>query len=365
MEKILGAPGRYIQGPNALAHLGKYVAPLGKKATVVISAHGLKRVGDAIKAGMADAKVDCEFFEFGGECSMNEINRIKASATAHGSDVIIAVGGGKIIDAAKAAGYYLDNTPVGICPTIASTDAPCSALTVVYTDDGVFDSYLFLTSNPTFVLVDSAVVAKAPSRLLVSGMGDALATYLEAKTCVNKNADNFLAGKSTMSALTLAKLCFDTLIEDGLKAKISLDAGGALTPAVEHVIEANTLLSGIGFESCGLACCHALHNGLTACEETHSYYHGEKVSFGVMVTMVLENYSTEEMTKIIRFQKSVGLPTTLAEIGITDPQESKLREVAELACAEGDTMANMVVPVTPEDVYNAIIAADRLGREIN
>jgi len=364
MEKVLGAPGRYIQGPNALAHLGKYVAPLGKKATVVISQHGIDRVGEAIKAGMADAKVDFEWFLFGGECSMNEINRIKASAEKFGSDVIIAVGGGKIIDAAKAAGYYMDNTPVGICPTIASTDAPCSALTVVYTDEGVFESYLFLTSNPTFVLVDSAVVAQAPSRLLVSGMGDALATYLEAKTCVNKNADNFLAGKSTMSALTLARLCFETLIAEGLKAKLSLDAGGALTPAVEKVIEANTLLSGIGFESCGLAAAHATHNGLTACEETHSYYHGEKVSFGVMVSMVLENYPREEMEEIIRFQKSVGLPVTLAEIGITNPTEAKLREVAKLACAEGDTMGNMVVPVTAEDVYCAILAADQLGRDL-
>jgi glycerol dehydrogenase len=363
MEKILGAPGRYIQGPGALEHLGKYVAPLGKKATVVISQNGIDRVGEAIKAGMKDASVDFEFFVFGGECSMNEINRIKASAEAFGSGVILAVGGGKIIDAAKAAGYYMDNAPVGICPTIAATDAPCSALTVVYTDDGVFESYLFLTSNPTFVLVDTAVVAKAPSRLLVSGMGDALATYLEAKTCINKNADNFLAGKSTMSALTLAKLCFDTLLSDGLKAKLSLDADGALTPAVEKVVEANTLLSGIGFESCGLAAAHAVHNGLTACEETHSYYHGEKVSFGVVVNMILENYPTEEFREILAFQKSVGLPVTLAEIGITNPTEEKLREVAAIACAEGDTMGNMVVPVTVEDVYNAILAADKLGKE--
>ncbi|MCL2780706.1 MAG: glycerol dehydrogenase [Actinomycetia bacterium] len=364
MEKILGAPGRYIQGPGALAHLGKYVAPLGKKATAVISQTGKARVGDAIASGMKDAGVEFEFFEFGGECSMNEINRIMASAKAFGSDVILAVGGGKIIDAAKGAAYYMDNAPVGICPTIASTDAPCSALTVVYTDDGVFESYLFLTTNPTFVLVDTAVVAQAPSRLLVSGMGDALATFLEAKTCVAKNADNFLGGKSTMSALTLAELCFRTLISDGLKAKLALDAGGALTPAVEKVVEANTLLSGIGFESCGLAAAHAIHNGFTAAEETHSYYHGEKVSFGVVVNMVLENYPTDELEEIIRFQKSVGLPVTLAEIGITEPDEGKLRAIAALANAEGDTLGNMVVPVTDEDVYNAILAADKLGQSI-
>jgi len=362
-EKILAAPGRYIQGPGALEHLGKYVAPLGKKATVVISKNNIGRVGDAIKDGLDGADIPFEFFEFGGVCSANEINRIQASAKAFGSDIILAVGGGKIIDAGKAAGFYM-NIPVGVCPTIAGTDAPCSALTVVYTDEDVFESYLFLRSNPTFVLVDTAVVAKAPSRLLVSGMGDALATYLEAKTCVAKNADNFVGGKSTASALVLAKLCFDTLIADGLKAKLALDAGGALTPAVDRVIEANTLLSGIGFESCGLACAHAVHNGFTAIQETHSRYHGEKVSFGVMVQMVLEDYPTEELERIVRFQHSVGLPTTLAELGISDPDEKRLREVAAIACADGDTMANMVVPVTAEDVYNAILAADKLGASI-
>ena len=364
MEKILAAPGRYIQGPGALAHLGKYVAPLGQKATVVLTEHGKQRVGTAIETGLKEAGVAFEWFTFGGECSMNEINRIKASAEAFGSQIILAVGGGKIIDAVKAACYYM-NIPAGICPTIASTDAPCSALTVVYTDDSVFESYLFLRQNPTFVLVDTEVVAKAPSRLLVSGMGDALATYIEAKSCVVKGADNFVGGKSTMSALALAELCFRTLLSDGLKAKLALDAGGALTPSVEKVVEANTLLSGIGFESCGLAAAHAIHNGLTACEETHDRYHGEKVSFGTLVELVLENYSMPEITEIIRFCKSVGLPVTLAELGIKKPEPAKLREVAKLACAEGDTMGNLSVAVTEDDVYNAILAADMLGQSIN
>lgn len=94
--------------------------------------------------------------------------------------MVIGVGGGKILIQQKAVAYYV-NSPVIVCPTIAATDAPCSALTVVYTDDGVFEEYLWLPANPNLVLVDTDIIAKAPARLLVSGMGDALATYFEAK----------------------------------------------------------------------------------------------------------------------------------------------------------------------------------------
>ena len=62
---------------------------------------------------------------------------------------------------------------------------------------------------------------------------------------------------------------------EGVKAKLALEAG-ACTPAVEKVIEANTLLSGIGFESGGLAGAHAIHNGFTVLDECHHMYHGEK-----------------------------------------------------------------------------------------
>ena len=139
-----------------------------------------------------------------------------------------------------------------ICPTIASTDAPCSALSVIYTDAGVFEEYLFLPANPNMVLMDTEIIAKSPVRLTVSGMGDALATYFEARACKTSGAMTCAGGKVTGAAMALAKLCFDTLMDEGVKAKLALEAG-ACTEAVEKVIEANTLLSGIGFESGGLA----------------------------------------------------------------------------------------------------------------
>ena len=297
---------------------------------------------------------------FNGECCKTEINRIMDACKKAGCDVIIGIGGGKIHDTAKAAAHYL-GLPVVIVPTIASTDAPCSALSVIYTEDGVFEEYLFLPASPNMVLVDTDIVSKAPARLLISGMGDALATYFEARACLQSDASNCVGGKATMAAMALAELCYDTLMSDGVNAMLAVKEK-VCTKAVENIIEANTYLSGIGFESGGLAGAHAIHNGLTVIEETHSLYHGEKVAFGTLVQLVLENAPDEEISEVIGFCTEVGLPVTLAELGIKEVNPDQIMEVAKLAAADNDTLGNMPFKVTPEDVYAAIMGADALGR---
>lgn len=274
--------------------------------------------------------------------------------------MVIGIGGGKILDTAKAVAYE-QSVPVLICPTIASTDAPCSALSVIYTDDGVFEEYLFLPANPNMVLMDTDIIAKSPVRLTIAGMGDALATYFEARACQTSGATSCAGGKVTSAAMALARLCFDTLMEEGIKAKLALEAG-ACTPSVEKIIEANTLLSGIGFESGGLAGAHAIHNGFTALEECHHMYHGEKVAFGTITQLVLENVSSDELEEIIDWCIELGLPVTLKELGISEVTDEKLMTVAKAACAENDTLHNMPFEVTPETVCAAIKAADAYGR---
>ncbi|MGI6008103.1 MAG: glycerol dehydrogenase [Ruminococcus sp.] len=360
MAQVIASPSRYIQGRGVIQNLCGYASNYGKKMCILTSASGRKRVEDQIVSGQKDTGVEIQFETFNGECCMTEINRIKDILKSSGCDMIAGVGGGKIHDTAKAAGYYT-GIPVIIVPTIASTDAPCSALSVIYTDEGVFERYLFLPSSPNIVLVDTEIVSKAPARLLVSGMGDALATYFEARACRQSDADNCVGGKCTQAAMALAELCYDTLMEYGLNAAIAADEK-VCTKAVENIIEANTYLSGIGFESGGLAGAHAIHNGLTAIEATHKMYHGEKVAFGTLVQLVLENADSEEIEEVIEFCQAVGLPTTLEELGIKEIKPEEIMEVAKLAAADGDTLSNMPFAVTPDDVYAAILAADAIGR---
>ena len=360
MANILISPSKYVQGAGEMKKLGDYAQAYGKKALVLITESGYKRIGATVDGSFQNTETEPVYEYFNKECSKTEINRLVEIMNERGCDVVIGIGGGKILDTAKAVAYYKE-VPVLICPTIASTDAPCSALSVIYTDAGVFEEYLFLRANPNMVLMDTEIIAKSPVRLTIAGMGDALATYFEARACQASGAATCAGGKVTSAAIALAKLCFDTLMEEGVKAKLALEAG-ACTPAVEKIIEANTLLSGIGFESGGLAGAHAIHNGFTVLKECHHMNHGEKVAFGTITQLVLENIPAEELEDIIDWCIELGLPVTLKELGITEVTDEKIMAVAKAACAENDTLHNLPFEVTPETVCAAIKAADAYGK---
>lgn len=361
MANIIASPTRYIQGKGELCNIRHHVEMLGKKMFILTTDSGRKRIEPAVSESIAGSDCTVAYEAFHGECCQSEIDRVVSHFRQSGCDLIVGVGGGKTHDTAKAAAHYA-GCPVVIVPTIASTDAPCSALSVIYTDDGVFERYLFLPASPNIVLVDTEIVSKAPARLLISGMGDALATYFEARACQRSNATNCVGGKTTLAAMALARLCYDTLMADGRKAAVAAKAG-ACTKALENIVEANTYLSGIGFESGGLAGAHAVHNGFTAIAETHQFYHGEKVAFGTLVQLVLEDEANTQIQEVVRFCTDVGLPTTLADLGITQIRPEQIRAVAELACAPEDTLGNMPFAVTPDAVYDAILGADAIGRK--
>jgi len=363
MSRMLLAPGRYIQGVGAMNEIGSHAANLGSMALLTGGKRALSFCGQAIQASLQKNEIGCHQEAFMGECSDNEINRLVEVAKANGADHVICAGGGKVIDTGKAVAHEM-KVPVIVVPTIAATDAPCSALSVIYTDDGVFARYLVLPRNPDCVLVDTAVVAQAPVNYLVSGMGDALATFWEADTCAKSCKPNALNGAAppTLSAIALARLCYDTLLEYGFQAKLAVERK-AVTPAVEAIVEANTLLSGLGFESGGLAGSHSVHNGLTVLESSHGKLHGEKVAFGVLTQLVLEGRSSEDLDEVLNFCLDIGLPVCLEDLGVHNPTREEIRQVAEATTAEGETIHSTWFPVTADMVESAIWTADALGQE--
>ena len=361
MDKIIQSPGKYIQGRGVTERIGSYVSDLANKWLVISDAFVLGLVGDSLRKSFEDAKSDFAIEPFNGECCQTEIKRLVARLEEEGCQGIVGIGGGKTHDTAKAVAYYA-KVPVAIVPTIASTDAPCSALSVIYTEKGEFESYLVLPSNPNLVLVDTKIVAEAPVRLLAAGVGDAAATYFEARACYRSRATNMAGGESTEAAFALAKLCYETLLDEGEKAIYAVERK-VTTEAVERIIEANTYLSGVGFESGGLAAAHAIHNGLTMIDDTHHYYHGEKVAFGTLVQLILENAPREELNTYCKLCSQMKLPFTLAHLGIIENIESKAMIVAKAATQDGETIHNMPFKVTAELVYSAILAADQYGRK--
>jgi glycerol dehydrogenase len=362
MLSVFCSPSRYTQGSNATTALGREMRGLGLlgPALIVAGRAASRLLSSTWETAFREAGIAHAVHPFGGECSLAEIERVKSAARQHKAQVIVGAGGGKVLDTARAAAADLD-LPVVNCPTVASSDAPCSALSVIYTDEGIFHQYRFYRKNPDLVLVDTRVIAQGPPRLLVAGMGDALATWFEAKTCVAGCVKNMRGGASTRSALALADLCYRTLLEDGANALRAVQAR-VVTPALERLVEANTLLSGLGFESSGLAAAHAVHNGLTAAPATHAYFHGEKVAYGLLVQLVLEGQPRSVVEEVLHFATEVGLPVTLAEIGLTELPVEMLQQVAARATAEGETIHNEPFEVRPDMVADAIRAADATGR---
>ena len=360
---VFCSPSRYTQGKNATAALGAEMTGLGLvgPALVVASRSPIRLLSAIWQRTFNDAGIQYQVMEFGGECSQAEVDRIAEAVRRHGSRVIVGAGGGKVLDAARAAAADLD-LPIVNCPTVASSDSPCSALSVMYSADGVVQGARFHRRNAELVLVDTQAIAQSPPRLLVAGMGDALATWFEAKTCADAGATNLRGGLSSQSALALAELCYRTLLADGVDALRAVRAQ-VVTPALERVVEANTLLSGVGFESSGLAAAHAVHNGLTTVAATHDYLHGEKVAFGLVTQLVLEGQPRDVVDPVLGFAREVGLPITLAEIGLAEVSAEDLTAIATRATAVGDSMHNEPFDVSPAMVADAVMAADAVGRD--
>jgi glycerol dehydrogenase len=339
--------------------VAKHIGHLGSKFFFIGGPTALSIIKERVAASLDERSLTYHFETFSGECTRSRAAGLSDKAKKFGAEVIVGVGGGRAIDTAKAVSHEL-NSMLVIIPTVASNDAPCSALCVQYNENHMFDRFLVLRRNPDVVLVDSKIIAEAPARYFVAGMGDALATWFEAWTCTKSSAKNLPGGMATSAALNLARLCYETLIEYGISAKLAVGQK-AVTPAVDRVIEANVLLSGLGFESGGLAAAHGIHEGIHALEGAEKALHGELVAFGTIVQLVMENYPKEEVDKVIGFCNAVGLPVTLKQLGVSDISQENLTKAAKIACREGLTTHNSYFPVNAELVLDAIVGANALG----
>ncbi|SHO53228.1 glycerol dehydrogenase [Anaerocolumna xylanovorans] len=370
MRKAFICPTKYVQGEDELLNLGYFVKSFGKSALLIAHSDDVARVREKLDA--TSEKFQITFIESGfkGECSREEVARLQQVAKENGCACTIGLGGGKAIDTAKCVAM---GEALIICPTIAATDAPTSHSAVLYTPDGVFDDYAYFKQSPSVILIDTTIIANAPTRFLVSGMGDALSTYFEARATKDSyskvNAGlpcGFREGlceeaKGTNTAIALAELCYKTLLKEGEKAKFACDCN-MVTPALENIIEANILLSGLGFESGGLAAAHAIHDGLTMLPGTHKYFHGEKVAFGTIAQLVLENAPEEELYEVLDFCVRIGLPVCLADIGVDSVSREELMKVAQKACEPEESIYSMPFPVSTETVAAAIATADAIGK---
>ncbi|GEO69375.1 glycerol dehydrogenase [Levilactobacillus acidifarinae] len=363
MTTAFASPSTYVQGDQLLDRAAPYITPFGDHGLLLADDIVWQLIGQKFYDNLTAAHLTIEHVHFNGESSPEEIERIKTIGQQTDAKFVIALGGGKTNDTTKAVGDAL-GIPVVIVPTLASNDSPCTRLSVLYSENGEFLKYLFYDKNPDLVLVDSAVIAGAPVRFLIDGIADALSTNVESRSVSWARETTLLPlnTQQTEAGIALAEKCEELLFKYTDQA-VAAASDHVVTPALEHIIEANILLSGVGAESSGLAAAHSFQNGLTALSgDVHKLSHGQKVAFGTLVNLVLEGASDARFRKYLDFEVALGLPTTFADLHLGDATDADLLKVAELATQEGETIHNMGFPVDARTLLAAMKGADALSR---
>lgn len=357
------SPERYIQGPGEFQNLKFYTDKFGKNILAFIDGFLYKDYEEKLNRIYEGQEYAVHAIAFAGEVTEELINQKAEEFGENKPDVVLGIGGGKTIDVAKAVGSKLAR-PFLVIPTIAATDAPTSSLSVIYRADGSHAGEYFYDHSPSILIVDSEIIAQAPVRFLVSGMGDALATLLEAEETRKSNTPNLVyhkAGgfKQTLAGQAIARECYESLMRYGRLAKIACEQN-VVTDALENIIETNILLSGLGFENNDTAGAHSINDGLTAVENSEKTMHGEKVAFGCIVQLVVESAPTEKLEEVLSFCVEVGLPVCLEDLYV-DNSDENIRKIAETSMHSN--WKNMPFDVSAEMVYGAIKTADVLGKE--
>lgn len=359
MHRTFGAPRRYVQGPGVLEKLAELLPASASRPLVVADAMVMSLLKEELTRGLGPLAAATRFAAFGGECTADEISRIAQSAGE--SDIIIGVGGGKAIDTAKGVSLVLGKTIV-IVPTVASNDSPTSRLAVLYSAEHVLAEVRLMPNNPDLVLVDTAIIARAPERFFVAGIGDALSKKFEAAQCFAAGGDNFFKARPPFLATTLGDACYESI---RLYASEALQALRLQTPneAFERVVEATILMSGLAFESGGLSIAHAILRGFSTIPELNGSLHGEQVAFGLLVQWVMERRTTAEFDELLGFYSAIGLPRSLARLGYQGDSEKIAGKVASHTCSAAPYVRNMNVMVDAEGLKGALLRADQMGRQ--
>lgn len=362
--RIITFPAKYVIGRGVLSGLAEHVSYLGpRKVLIVGSRSALQATEAVILKSLREHRIEAVGGEFKGNSTTGEIDRLRRLARETGADTVIGVGGGRAIDTAKAVAFA-HQLPVVVIPTVTATDAPTSRCSIVYNDRGEFETYLVYPKNSDVVIIDSQVVASSPVKYLVAGMGGALGLYLEAKSSWQGGAKNYLGGLPPWSAMGIARDTFENLLQHGKQAKLAVERK-AVTPAVEIIIEAITLLGGITFETCSMSVAHSIYHGYRGAMPPpflDRHLTGTIAAFGAIVHQVIENYPLPEIHRLIEFNRSIGLPTCLADLELAATDTETITRISKIACTTG-TARNIWFPIEPKMIFDAMVAADAISRD--
>ena len=348
---VFGAPRRYVQGPNALASIGKELSALGTSAVLIADKRVMELCSEIVRASAAAEGVALTFLPFAGEITYAEIERLCHAIGAQRPDIVISAGGGKTIDTGKIVARDIGAAFVSV-PTVASNDSPTSHIAVIYDADHKLVGVEEAKANPDLVLVDTQIIIEAPLHLLSAGVGDALVKIFEVEQCVAAKGNNVFGARSPLTALALARACYQT-VRESLEGAYAAHARGTPDADFEALVEACVLMSGLAFESGGLSVSHGMTRGLSAIPTIASALHGHQVAYGLLVQLELEERDPDFMDDIRSFFRAANLPLKLADLGADPAANSTITTISELSAAAAH-MKKFDREITAESIAQAI-----------
>ncbi|MBT9315012.1 iron-containing alcohol dehydrogenase family protein [Leptothoe spongobia] len=353
LSTLMVAPAQVVRGSGILSQCGSLISKLGQRPLVIGGDRTLQTVSSVLDDMLADLNVVKASYQM--DCCEPALAQLRGDVEAHGADLIIGVGGGKALDTAK---LVADQTqlPVVTVPTSAATCAAWTALSNVYSERGAFRYDVGLPTCPELLLLDYELVGTAPKRTLVAGIGDAIAKWYEASVSSGHSNQTLIIG-----AVQQARVLRDILFQKSVAA-LENPGGDEWRDVVDASVLMAGVIGGMGGAQCRTVAAHAIHNGLTQIPASHRMLHGEKVAYGILVQLRLEemelsnSLAATARQQLLQFYTQIGLPMTLSDLGLGEMSLTDLRQAAEFACQPKSDIHHLPFEVSPQQVMAAMVS---------
>jgi glycerol dehydrogenase-like iron-containing ADH family enzyme len=350
---LMVAPAVVMRGRQAIESAIESIVKLGQRPLMIGGEQSLSL--SQLQVLNTRSELTIERVQYSPDCCESSLDRLDRAVSAHQADLIIGIGGGKCLDTAKLLAHRCQ-LPVVTIPTTAATCAAWTALSNIYSETGAFLYDVSLPKCPDLLILDYSIIATAPQRMLVAGIGDAIAKWYEASVSSGQSSQTLL-----IAAVQQARILRDILFQKSIGA-LEHPGGEDWQEVVDATILLAGVIGGLGGAQCRTVAAHAVHNGLTHLPGSHHALHGEKVAYGILVQLRLEEMlqgnrlAAVARQQLLDFYTAIGLPKTLADLGLSEITLAQLHHAADLACQPDSDLHRLPFAVVPEQLVAAMLS---------
>ena len=353
------SPARVLRGAGAWQQALPAIAGLVQRPLLLGRSQATSELRGQLAADLSAAGLAPALAELRHDCCEQDLARLLHLAQQQDSqqrwDGVLAAGGGKVLDAGKLLAQRL-GLPCITVPTSAATCAGWTALANLYSPQGAFQADVALERCPDLLVFDHGLVRQAPARTLASGIADAMAKWYEASVSSGTSGDGLV-----QQAVQMARVLRDQLLLEG-EAALAEPGGDAWVRVAEACGLTAGLIGGLGGARCRTVAAHAVHNGLTQLAASHGRLHGEKVGFGILVQLRLEEQvggnrlASQARRQLISLFRQLALPITLADLGLGDASLAELERACQFACRDDSDLHQLPFQVDATDLLTALVS---------